>query len=64
MEIEKGRQIKLMLRPLIYMDSETSVSVPRTIGLLTVANFESISSSILVQFSRKKCSNGGKNERE
>ena len=36
----------------------------RTLGLLTVAIFELFSSSILVPFSPKNCSNGGKNWNE
>ena len=35
-----------------------------TIGLLIVVIFDLFSNSILVLFSTKKCSNGGKNERE
>ena len=34
------------------------------LGLLIVVIFDLFSNSILVLFSTKKCSNGGKNERE
>jgi len=46
------------------IDEVGSICQWSALGLLIVVIFELFSNSILVLFSTKKCSNGGKNERE